>query len=284
MAVKFVIDSASDITPQEALAMGVTHVPLTVTFDGREYQDSVNLTHKQFYEKLIESDSLPTTSQVTPAAFIDAIRPLVEAGDTVIVIALSSVLSGTYQSACIAATEFPGRVLVVDSLSVCVGERLLIQRALELAKTGMSAEALVERLEREKKDIRVLAVLDTLEYLKKGGRISAATAFAGGLLNIKPVITVREGAVELCGKARGSKNGNNLLRKFIQESRGVDFARPYCVAYSGLSDIMLNKYMEDNGDLWQTHVKSLPAYTVGCVIGTHVGPDAIAVAYFEVEK
>lgn len=281
MSIRFIIDSASDILPEMAKALGLVHIPLTVTFGDQQYQDAITLSHRQFYEKLVESDILPTTSQVTPGAYIEAIRPLVEAGETVIILALSSVLSGTYQSACIAAAEFPGKVYVIDTLTVCVGERLLALRGLELAREGLPVEEVVACLEREKTNIRVLAVLDTLEYLKKGGRISATTAFAGGLLSIKPVIAVRNGAVELCGKARGSKNSNNLLRKFIRKSRGVDFARPYCVAYSGLDDSMLQKYIEDNADLWQTNTHALPVSTVGCVIGTHAGPGAIAVAYFE---
>lgn len=280
MAIKILTDSASDILPAEAAAMGITVVPLTVTFGDTGYQDAINLTHREFYEKLIESDTLPTTSQVAPAEFSDYFRPMTENGDTVIAVILSSALSGTYQSACIGAEEF-SNVYVVDSESVCVGQRLLVQRALELVSQGMDAPEIVEALNREKKEIRVLAVLDTLEYLKKGGRISAATAFAGGLLSIKPVVTVQDGAVVLCGKARGSKNGNNLLRKFISESGGVDFSRPYCVAYSGLSDHILKKYVEDNADLWRIGDRELPMTTVGCVIGTHVGPDAIAVAYFE---
>lgn len=281
MAIKFVVDSASDILPQEAQALGIRHVPLTVTFGDRQYQDGINLSHREFYEKLIESDVLPVTSQAGPAAFGDAFQEIVEAGDTAIAIVVSSALSGTYQSACIAAADYPGQVFVVDSLSVTVGQRLLVLRALELAKEISDPKRLVVQLERERQNIRVLAVLDTLEYLKKGGRISAATALAGGLLSIKPVVTVENGAVVMCGKARGSKNGNNLLRKFITEGPGVDTAKPYCVAYSGLSDALLQKYIEDNTDLWQTAGRQLPIHTVGCVIGTHVGPDAIAVAFFE---
>ncbi|MDO5144868.1 MAG: DegV family protein [bacterium] len=281
MALQILVDSASDITPDEAKRLKVVHIPLTVSFGDSQYQDGVNLTHRQFYEKLIESDTLPMTSQASPAVFQEVCRPLVEAGDEVVIIALSSQLSGTCQSACLAASEFGGRVHVVDSENVCVGERLLVQRAVELRAQGMGAQELVNALNREKKDIRVLAVLDTLEYLKKGGRVSAAAAFAGGLLSIKPVVTVADGKVQLCGKARGSRNGGNLLRRLIAEGGGVDFTRPYCVAYSGLSDAMLQKYMDDNADLWQTHTRALPVYTVGSVIGTHVGPDAIAVAYFE---
>lgn len=281
MAIRIITDSASDLLPAQCAELGILHVPLTVNFDGQSYLDSVTLSHREFYEKLIESDVLPTTSQISPGEFTEVFRKATENGDVAVAIVLSSGLSGTWQSACIAAEEFPGRVFVVDSLNVTVGQRILVLRALELVKQGMGPEALVEQLNRERSSIRLLAVLDTLEYLKKGGRISATTALAGGLLGIKPVVAVQDGQVAMVGKARGSKNSANLLRKLVEQSRGIDFHRPYCVAYSGLSDQMLKKYCADNADLWQTHDRTLPVATVGGVIGTHVGPDCIAVAFFE---
>lgn len=283
MAIRFVTDSGSDILPAEAQEMGITHIPLTVSFGDTEYLDAVDMTHADFYRKLAEADKLPVTSQIPPWRFQEAFEKIVGAGDTVIAVILSGALSGTCQSACIAAADYPGKVYVVDSENVSLGQRILIQRGMELAGQGLEAEEIVEILNREKKRIRVLAVLDTLEYLKKGGRISAATAFAGGLLNIKPVVTVKDGAVALIGKARGSKNGNNLLRKLIAESKGVDFTRPYCAAYSGVSDTLLQRYIKDSADLWQTAAQELPIATVGCVIGTHVGPDVVAVTFFEKE-
>lgn len=281
MAVKFVVDSAADIIPSECEKLGIYHIPLTVSFDGTEYRDAVDITHKQFYEKLIESDVLPVTSQATPAAFAEVFDEITANGDTAVVFALSSVLSGTYQSACIAAEDYPGKVFVIDTRSATVGQRLLVQRAFQLMNEGLSVEELVDRINAEKKHVRVLATLDTLEYLKKGGRISAATAFAGGVLSIKPVITVDDGAVAVAGKARGSKNSNNLLRKLVDDCGGVDFDRPYCLAYSGISDAMLKEYIEDSADLWHGNAEDLPIATVGAVIGTHVGPGAIAVAFFE---
>lgn len=283
MAIRFVVDSASDITPAEARELGIIHVPMIVTFGETEYADGINLSHSEFYEKLIESDTLPTTSQVSPRTFGLAFQEIVSSGDTAIAITLSSKLSGTYQSACLAAQDHPGRAFVVDSENVTIGERMLVMQGLKYAAEGMTAEEIVERLEKEKHEIRLLAILDTLEYLKKGGRISAAVAFAGGLLAIKPVVAVVNGEVEMAGKARGSKNGNNLLRKMIVDCGGVDFERPYFVAYSGLSDMLLQKYIEDSADLWQTSTKALPVRTVGCTIGTHVGPGAIAVAFFQKE-
>ena len=280
MAIQFIIDSASDILPVEAKEYGIIHVPLTILFESNEYRDAVDLTHEEFYEKLIESDILPTTCQVPPAMFEDVYKEVTEAGDEAIVITLSSKLSGTYQSAVIAADGYDN-IRVIDSENVSLGQRILVQRALEMRKQGYDANEIEISLNIEKKHIRLMALLDTLEYLKKGGRISAATAVAGAILGIKPVITLDEGAVEVIGKARGSKQGNNLLRELIVKCGGIDFSKPICLAYSGLSDKMLQKYITDSEELWKGNAENLPIATVGCAIGTHVGPGAIAVAFFE---
>ncbi len=281
MAVRFIIDSAADIIPAEAEALGLIHLPLKVIFGETEYSDSIDLTHKEFYEKLIESDEIPTTSQINPGMFISAYQKVVEEGDTAVVITLSGKLSGTYQSAMIALDGFEDKVFVVDSESVCVGERILIQLGLKLRDQGLSASEIAAELDIQKKHVRVLALLDTLEYLKKGGRISAAVAFAGNLLSIKPVIAIENGEVSLVGKARGSKKGNNLLRELITNCGGINFDKPFALAYSGLSDRLLQKYIEDSSEIWSSHTETLPISTIGCTIGTHAGPGAVAVAFFE---
>lgn len=281
MAVKFIVDSASDILPSEAKELGMIHLPLKVMFGDTEYSDAVNLTHYEFYEKLIESDVLPSTSQVTPAEFAEAYEEVVKAGDTAVVVTLSGKLSGTYQSAMIAAQDYEGKVFVVDSENAAIGERILALRGLELAEKGMEAAEIAATLDVEKKKIRLMALLDTLEYLKKGGRISSVVAFAGGVLSIKPVIAVVDGAVSLVGKARGSKQGNNLLRELVNKSGGVDFDKPFSLAYTGLTDELLQKYIKDSAELWEGKTDVIPIHTVGCAIGTHVGPGAVAVAFFE---
>ena len=281
MAIQIIIDSGADITPAEAKDLGVVHIPLKVLFGTEEYKDAVTLSHHEFYEKLIESDTLPTTCQIPPADFEDAYEAVRLQKDTAVVITLSSKLSGTFQSAVIASDGHEGRVHVVDSESISLGQRLLVLRAVELRRQGLSAENIANQLNSEKKKLKVLALLDTLEYLKKGGRISKTTAFAGAMLNIKPVITLKDGEVAMVGKARGSKQGNNLLRELIADCGGIDFSLPFCLAYSGLSDCLLQKYIADSADLWQNRTHDLPIATVGCVIGTHAGPGAIAVAFFQ---
>ena len=280
MSVKILVDSASDVDLDEANQFGIELIPMKITFEDGEYSDGVDLSHRKFFEKLIESASLPRTSLINSFRFEEAFRALTADGSQVIAITLSSKLSGTYKSAVKAAEAFGGKVYVVDSLNASAGERLLCLYAVRLKNEGMNAEEIVRELERAKHKINVLAVLDTLLYLKKGGRISAFTAFAGTVLSVKPVIGVLGGEVKVIGKAIGSKKSNNLLNKLVQE-KGVDFAMPHCVIWSGLDDSLMKKYVEDSVALWKDSVNELPSYMIGSTIGTHVGPGAVGVAFFE---
>ena len=283
MAVKFIIDSAADVIPSECEALGVTHLPLKVLFGEEEFADSVTISHQEFYEKLTTDPNHPTTSQVSPAEFEAAYGRITAGGDEAVVITISSRLSGTYQSAVIASEDYEGRVFVVDSLNATVGERTLLRYGLRLAAEGLSAAEIAARLDEAKTRIRLVATVDTLEYLKKGGRISATTAVVGGLLNIKPAISVVDGAVETVGKARGAKAANALLRQLIEKAGGIDQTMPLCLAYTGSSDENLKKFMEEHGDLWADSGDNLNVSSVGCVIGAHVGPGAVAVAFFSKE-
>lgn len=277
MCVRIIVDSSTDVS--EKYREKIQFVPLTVRFGDKEYLDGVELSKHQFYEMLVESDALPTTSQATPAAFAEYLESVASAGDSAVVITLSSKLSGTYQSAVLAAEDYPN-IYVVDSQSVAIGTGVLAQYAVELAQQGMGAEEIAQVLTQQREKVCVVALLDTLEYLKKGGRISKTVAFAGGVLNIKPVVTVQDGAVALIGKARGSRNGNNLLVEKIREAGGVDFGRPVLLGYTGLSSTLLEKYVEDSKALWADHVDKLDGCLLCSVIGTHVGPGAVAVAFF----
>lgn len=221
-----------------------------------------------------------TTSQATPAAFMAQYEKVKEAGDSAVVITLYAKLSGTYQSAVIAAGDYEN-IYVVDSASVTIGAAVLTELALRHLDEGLEAREIAARLEEEKKRILIVALLDTLEYLKRGGRISRTVAFAGAVLNIKPVIAVSDGKIMVLGKARGSKMGNNLLEQEIEKAGGVDFTAPVLLGYTGLSDILLRKYIEDSRRLWVQGLNEVRYTTVGSVIGTHAGPGAIAVAFFK---
>ncbi len=280
MSIRIITDSASDILQSETASLGVEVIPLKTIFGEEEFLDGVTIDHKTFYNKLIESDVLPTTSQISPYDYEERFRSAVESGDEVLCITVSSHLSGCYQSATIAAEEFSGKVLVVDSLNVAIGEWLLIQLAIRARNEGHSLAEIGELLNEERHHIRLIAMLDTLEYLKKGGRVSSTVALAGTLLSIKPVIAIENGEVTILGKARGSKNGNNMLRSLVEQSGGINFDKPYCLAYTGLSDELLQKYIADSASLYEGKADALPIHTIGSTIGTHVGPGAIAVAFF----
>lgn len=276
--IRIVTDSAADLAPDPS--QGLVVLPLTVRFGEETYLDGQTISHRQFFEKLIESDCLPSTSLPSPGGFAAQYQAARDAGEEVLVITVSSKLSGTYQSACLAAEDFPGQVAVVDSLNATIGQQLLLRYALELRQQGLSLTELAQALSAAREEIHLLGLLDTLEYLQKGGRISKTAAVLGGALGIKPVVTVEQGQIQLLGKARGSRNGNNYLIKEIQKAGGVDFSRPYCLGYSGLSNELLQKYIQDSRDLWQGETEDLPICSIGATIGTHVGPGAIAVAFF----
>lgn len=278
MKIRIITDSASEMQNDES--QNLTVLPLTITFGDTEYADGVNLSHRQFYEKLIETDELPMTSQIPPFAFAQELQKAKEAGECAIVITLSSKLSGTYNSARIAAQDYPENVYLIDSLNVCIGEQILVEYALRLAASGMEAAEIVRELEDKKNQICVIALLDTLEYLRRGGRISHISGVMGEVLAIKPVLTIADGVVSILGKARGSRKGSNLLTEQIEKKGGIDFAMPYTLGYSGLDDTLLQKYAADHAYLWQGQVDALPMECIGATIGTHVGPGAIAVAFF----
>lgn len=281
MKTRIIVDSTADLLPE--LKQRVYTVPLTVHFGEEEYIDGVTIDHKAFYEKLVETDVMPSTSQATPAGFAAEYEKAAMAGESAVVITISDKLSGTYQSAVIAAEEYEN-VHVVDSGSAAIGSAILTELALDLVDQGLSGREIAARLEEEKENVVIVVLVDTLEYLKRGGRISKTVAVAGTLLNIKPVLSVVMGEIQVLGKARGSKMGNNLLVQEIEKAGGVDFARPVLLGYTGLSDALLLKYIDDSRHIWEKGLETVRYTTVGSVIGTHIGPGAVAVAFFKNRK
>ncbi len=280
MSVRIITDSASDMTPAEHPALRV--LPLSVTFGTDVYMDGVDIDHQRFYEMLVERDELPKTGQVNPYAFSQAIAEAREAGDEAVIITVGAKLSGTNQSARTALAEAPGGdVFVVDSNNVTLGERVLVEYALRLVDEGRSAAQIAAAVEAVRDRVVVIGLLETLEYLVRGGRLSAAAGAVGTLLNVKPVVAAEDGLIVQLGKARGSKNGRNLLNQKVEKAGGVDFSMPLALGYTGLSDAVLKKYIEDSAALWAGHTEGeLPIHTIGATIGTHVGPGAVAVAFF----
>ena len=277
MKTRIIVDSTADFTGE--MKNRFTVVPLSIRFGEETFVDGVTIDHQRFYEKLVESDVMPTTSQATPHDFEERYRQVREAGEEAVVLTIASKLSGTYQSAVIAAQDYP-EIQVVDSNNVAIASGILAEYALQLADQGLDAKTIAQELTAVRDKVHLMAMVDTLEYLKRGGRLSKTAAIAGTLLSIKPVLCVQEGEILVLGKARGSKQGNNLLVQEIQKAGGVDFSKPVMLGYTGLSDQLLQKYVADSAALWEGHAENLRTTIVGSVVGTHAGPGAVAVAFF----
>lgn len=275
--IRILTDSGSDLCPP--FPQNLTVIPLTIHFGPEEYRDGETIDHKTFYEKLLSNKELPTTSLIPPGQFQAAFEKAREAGETVIAVVLSSKLSGTYQSAVLAAQEFDN-VYVVDSMNATLGEQILVKYALQLAEQGLSAQEIVAELERSKSHVNLMGLPGTLEFLHRGGRMSKTIAVLGSALSIKPVLRLVDGVVVMVGKARGFKNGYSYLSQEVTKS-GVDFTKPLCLGYTGLSDALLQRYIEDSRAIWEGKIDKLPISTVGATIGTHVGPDAVIVSFFD---
>ena len=274
MGIRLIVDSTADLTPQ--VRERVVVVPLTVHFGEEEFVDGIDLTGAEFYEKLAVSPVLPTTSQASPYAFSAAFGQAVADGEEVIAITVSSRLSGTYQSAVIAAEDYPGSVHVVDSRNIALGSAILTEYALGLVDEGRSAEEIVSLLEAARERIRLMAVVDTLEFLQRGGRLSKTAAIAGGLLSIKPVIALVDGEIKVLAKGRGNKQANAMMNQQVRAA-GIDTAMPMMLGYTGTSEKQLECYCSESGDLWP---EGTPRSVVCGVVGTHAGPGAVALAFF----
>lgn len=274
MGIRIIVDSTADLTPQVRERVAV--VPLTIHFGEEEYVDGVNITYQEFYEKLVATKVLPSTSQASPYAFSAAFGQAVADGDEVLAIVVSSKLSGTYQSALIAAEDYPGKIHVVDTKNIALGSAILTEYALKLVDEGHCAEEIARLIEAARERVHLMAVVDTLEYLQRGGRLSKTAAIAGGILSIKPIITLTDGEIRVLAKGRGNKQANSLMNQEITKA-GIDTSMPMMLGYTGTDDALLRKYRDDSEALWSADV---PVSLVCGVVGTHAGPGAVAVAFF----
>lgn len=277
MAIRIITDSTSDLGLEAASQLGVDILPLTVLFGEEAYRDGVDITNQEFYEKLAAASQLPTTSQVTPAAFEEVFRPYMEQGDEMIVLTISSELSGTYQSAAIAkeAIGYDG-IYLVDSQNATAALGLLVRYAAKMRDQGFSAQEIAEKLCTIADKLVLIAMVDTLKYLKMGGRISGTTAAIGGLLGIKPIISLQNGVISSIGKAKGQKAAINWMTDKLaadlvpNPQYGITFAHSNTPeSMELLKDAVLDKMMIQN------------VYTaeLGSVIGTHGGPGCVGMAF-----
>ena len=278
--IRILTDSASDILPAEAEQLGVTVIPLNVTLeDGTILRDGVDMTPSAYYEILAGCRKLPTTSQPSPELFENFFLEAVAAGDEVIGIFLSHALSGTYQCAKLAADMANvDNVLFVDSGHVCLSEALLVRLAVQLRDSGKTAGQIAAILEHAKEHLHLVAAIDDLKYLRKGGRLPAAVAVAGGMLGIKPLITIQDGKVAMAGKARGLPGAYVALFKKVEEMGGINPAFPALAGYtvSPREVTPIQTYLRDN-----LQQEDLLVRQIGCVIGTHAGPGAFGIAFFD---
>ena len=278
--IRILTDSASDILPAEAEQLDVTVIPLNVTLeDGTVLRDGVDMTPSAYYEILAGCRKLPTTSQPSPELFENFFLEAAAAGDEVIGIFLSHALSGTYQCAKLAADMANvDNVLFVDSGHVCLSEALLVRLAVQLRDSGKTAGQIAAILEHAKEHLHLVAAIDDLKYLRKGGRLPAAVAVAGGMLGIKPLITIQDGKVAMAGKARGLPGAYVALFKKVEEMGGITPAFPALAGYtvSPREVTPIQTYLRDN-----LQQEDLLIRQIGCVIGTHAGPGAFGLAFFD---
>lgn len=279
MSIKIMVDSASDFTEQQAMELGLLFVPMNVTFDGKDYLDGVNLFAEEFYEKLEDCKTMPQTSLINTYRWTESFEKATEDGSEVIAITISSKLSGTYEAAVEASKNFNGKVFVVDSMTAAQGEGILAKYALTLRNEGKTAQEISNLLEQKKSDICICAVIDTLKYLKKGGRISTATAIIGTTLSVKPIIAIINGEVKMIGKAIGNKKGNLTLNKIIEDMGNIDFDMPWSYVWSGNDKKNIEKYMQDSYHLIEGRESTL--HVLGSTIGTHIGPGAVGLTFFK---
>lgn len=275
--IRFLVDTSSDYTVKEIKEKGMELVPLHITIGEADYRDGYDLSKDRFYELLTSSEEFPKTSQPTPQDFVDIFEDAQEKGDELICILLSSKLSGTYQSATLAKNivEYD-KIYLIDSLTATHGIRLMADYAQELANAGKSAKEIVAVLEEMKSKIKILATVDTLEYLCKGGRVSRTTAAIGEMAKVKPMITVAEGEVALIGKSLGKNKAIGNLLKSLEECEVDDRFPIYSVSTLGTENCeAFEARLEDAGYKFKERLQ------VGATIGTHVGPGAFGVIFVQ---
>lgn len=279
MSVRIMADSTSDIGPERAKEWGVTLIPLKVLFGEEEYLDGVDMQLEEFYQRLVASEKLPTTSQPDPEAFLTVFREAKAAGDDVVVVTISSNLSGTFQSASIAKEMCKyENIYIIDSMQVTCTMLMMVRRAMELAGKGKSGKEIFDIIEGEKSHYRLYAAIGDLKYLEKGGRLSKVGAAAGSMLNLKPVITITEGGVvKLAGMGRGQNGAYGKMLKLIEADGGMDTSREICIGYTGDYEVLVpfKEYLKGKVDL----SNSLES-RIGTVIGTHGGPGCAVLGVF----
>lgn len=278
MGYKIIADSVSDIPKELREALNIEIVPLEVNFPGKSYKDSLELDSKAFFEMLKTSDTLPTTSQVNPGEFIEVFKKHLLNEDEIILVTLSSKLSGTYSAAVTARSFLDAgeKITIIDSESVSLGYGLMVVEAAQMKEQGASKQAVIDHIKSRIGKIENIFVFDTLTYLHKGGRLSAGEAMIGGLLNIKPIITVENGELKPLDKVRGRKKTIQWVIDRMKAS-GIDFNNATVAIYHGDDCEYMEAFRNRIDD--ELGVKNWIIGEVGAVVGTHSGPGCVAISY-----
>lgn len=271
-----ITDSASDITEKEAEEMDIRLVWLKTKFSDGDFPMKAEEDFCRFFDKLAEEKDLPMTSQPSPEEYLEFFEEAKSKEEEVLVLTLSSGLSGTVNAANLAKqmSEYD-KIWIIDSEQAIITQRFLVQKAVELRKEGKTTEDIVEILEELKKRVTVCGMLDTLTYLRKGGRIPAALAVVGNMLHIKPVIELKDKTLTMLGKARGRSGGMKYLWKEF-ESYDIDREEPVYFGYTSDREIG-EKFMMDTVEKYG--LKNYKLYPVGGIIGTHVGLACVAISF-----
>ena len=279
--IRIITDSTSDLTLRRREALGVEIFPLSVHFGHEVFRDGVDMSAGEFYERLGRAEELPTTSQVNPEVFAGRFREWLDQGDEIVGIFISGDMSGTGQSAAIAREMVDGeeKIFLVDSRTVTFALGLLVETACMLRDQGLSAAQIAARITELSGRVRLLAVVDTLKYLKMGGRITGAAAVVGGILGITPIITIENGLVENIGKTRGRKSAFQWMEKYM-ETEKPDLSLPVSFGHSNSPEAMAECIAHFAPLLGDAHRLESD---IGCVVGTHVGPGATGLVYYRAE-
>lgn len=276
--IRILVDSSSDFELNELEKLNMNFVPLTITLDENNYKDGLDLDKNRLYEMLSETASFPKTAQPSPASFAEIFEDAKEKGDEVVCILLSSGLSGTCQSATIAKGMVDyDKIYIIDSLSATHGIRLMIECAIKGREQGLSGEEIAAQVEAMKSRCKIVAGVDTLEYLCRGGRLSRAAAAVGEIANLKPIITVLEdGTLKVIGKCLGRLKATSFIMKQVEE-KTIDTDYSFYTLYTyGTENV---EKLEEK--LVKAGYKMAGRLQVGATIGAHVGPGAFGVVFVE---
>lgn len=278
--IRIITDTACDITAEEAEILGIGIVPLVTSFGDEPFPMRTHADFDRFYERLKVSPQLPVTSRPSPQLYLELFEQAKQAGDEVLVLSLSSGLSGTIESAQL-AKQMSGydRITVIDTQQAVMSQRILVEHAVKMARSGESIRSIVHEIMDLRERVTVVGVIGSMVYLRKGGRIPPALGVIGDALQIKPVITLK-GKIETIGKARGLKAGYAMAWKHM-EADGVDVSFPVIFGYTSSLE-QCRSFME--GTLERFPAQKTGIAQVGGIIGTHLGENSIGAAYVKKTK